>query len=121
MKPRIAALLLTALALLAACGKEAPPELAGTVWTLDNEHDANYYGAHVVYTMAFGQQDDVSFDRSIDGSAIAMHGTYSYADGKGQCTLRSDGDATDYPMTFSVSGSDLDLRYASHSITLARQ
>ena len=104
--------------------------LAGTTWQLDNPHDeafANYGDYHVIYTVAFGQNNEVTFTREITCEEFdyyqkpVMTGTYTYGnDGKGVALLYNEGETTEYRMTFTVSGNTMVWKFNLRDITLTK-
>ncbi len=105
--------------------------LKGTTWQLDNPHDegfANYGDYRVIYTVAFGQDNDVTFTRQISCEEInyyqkpVMTGTYAYSNGSGVAMIHNEGETTDYRITFIVLGDDmLQWNYNLREIILFKQ
>ena len=105
--------------------------LANTTWQLDNPHDeafANYGDYHVIYTVAFGQNNEVTFTREITCEEFnyyqkpVMTGTYTYGnDGKGVALVCNEGETTEYRMTFSVSGNTMIWNFNLRDLTLHKQ
>lgn len=105
--------------------------LAGTTWQLDNPHDesfASYGDYHVIYTVAFGQNNTVTFTREISCEEFdyyqkpVMTGTYTYGnDGKGVALVCNEGETTEYRLTFSVSGNTMIWNFNLRDITLTKQ
>ena len=108
----------------------ANPALAGTTWQLDNPHDegyANYGDYRVIYTVTFGQNNEVTFTREISCAELdyylkpVMTGTYTYGnDGKGVAMLCNEGETTEYRMTFTVSGNTMVWKFNLRDITLTK-
>ena len=105
--------------------------LKGTTWQLDNPHDesfANYGDYRVIYTVAFGQNNEVTFTREITCEEFdyyqkpVMTGTYTYGnDGKGVALLCNEGETTEFRITFSVSGDTMIWNFNLRDITLHKQ
>ena len=104
--------------------------LKGTTWQLDNPHDeayANYGDYRVIYTVAFGQNNEATFTREISCEEFnyyqkpVMTGTYTYGnDGKGVALLYNEGETTEYRMTFTVSGDKLTWNFNLRDIILTK-
>ena len=104
--------------------------LKGTTWQLDNPHDeafANYGDYHVIYTVAFGQNDEVTFTREISCEEFnyyqkpVMTGTYTYGNGSGVAMIHNEGETTDFRITFTVSGNKLTWNFNLREIILTKQ
>ena len=105
--------------------------LKGTTWQLDNPHDegfANYGDYHVIYTVAFGQNNEVTFTHEITCEEFdyyhkpVMTGTYTYGkDGKGVALLCNEGETTEYRVTFTVSSNKLTWNFNLREIILTKQ
>ena len=112
-------------------GSSTNSTLKGTTWQLDNPHDeafANVGDYHVIYTVAFGQNNEVTFTREISCEEIdyylkpVMTGTYTYGnDGKGVALMYNEGETTEYRITFTVSGDTLVWNFNLRDITLHKQ
>ena len=104
--------------------------LAGTIWQLDNPHDESYAQLgdyHVIYTVAFGQNNEVTFTRDINCEELDFHqkpvmtGTYTYGnDAKGVAMIHNEGETTDYRITFTVSGNTLTWHFNLRDIVLQK-
>ncbi|MBO6025875.1 MAG: hypothetical protein J6P73_01360 [Bacteroidales bacterium] len=110
--------------LLAGCGKDPKNELVNTTWKLDSPNDVAYWGNDVVYTIVFGQNDDVTFTRVINSAlgvtTAIMEGTYTFANGSGIASVHNQGETTDYRITFQVSGDTLIWHYSLRDLTLTK-
>lgn len=117
--------------LFAGCSKDNNSNaLAGTTWQLDNPHDEAfaYYGDyHVIYTVAFGQNNEVTFTREITCEELdyyqkpVMTGTYTYGkDSKGVAMVCNEGETTEYRFAFSVSGNTMIWNFNLRDLTLTK-
>lgn len=110
--------------LLAGCGKDAKNELANTTWKLNSPNDLVYLGSDVVYTVAFGPNDEITYTREINNSigltTSVMLGTYTYANGSGIAMIHNQGETTDYRATFRVSDETLIWNINLRDITLTK-
>lgn len=112
-------------------GSSTNSALKGTTWQLDNPHDEDYAQLgdyHVIYTVAFGQNNEVTFTRDINCEELDFHqkpvmtGTYTYGnDGKGVAMIHNEGETTDFRITFTVSGDTLVWHFNLRDITLHKQ
>jgi hypothetical protein len=99
--------------------------LANTTWQLNSPNDETYHG-DVIYTVAFGQNDDVTFTRDIkyegydEVQSVVMTGTYTYSNGSGVAMIHNIGETTDYRITFTVSGNTLIWNFSLRDITLTK-
>ena len=106
---------------MSSCTKEKEDNsLAGTKWQLVNEQDEAFYGAKVIYTVTFGQKDEMTFTRNVDGTDFVMKGTYTYKDGSGVGLLYQEGDSNEYRLTFKVSGNTLTLNFSLRDIVMTK-
>lgn len=106
---------------MSSCSKEKEDNsLAGTKWQLVNEQDEAFYGAKVIYTVTFGQKDEMTFTRNVDGTDFVMKGTYTYKNGEGVGLLCNEGDTTEFRMTFKVNGNTLTLHYHLRDVTMTK-
>lgn len=104
---------------MSSCSKEKEDNsLAGTKWQLVNEQDEAFYGAKVIYTVTFGQKDEMTFTRNVSGTDYVMKGSYTYKDGEGVGLLCNEGETTEYRMTFKVKGNTLTLHYHLRDVTM---
>lgn len=113
--------------LFTACGKDndggngsLTSAIAGTTWQLDNPSDDTYYGAHVIYTVVLGQNNDITFTRNIDGTDAVMEGTYTYTNGEGKAKVHNVGESTDFNFTFTINGNTMDFHFNLRTITLTK-
>ena len=137
MKAIAAIMLMTVAVFAAGCNKPNDPNnnggnnggsgsstLAGTTWTLNSPNDEVYH-ADVIYTLAFGQGNNVTFTRDIDyGSTTTtavMTGTYTYSNGSGVAMIHNEGETTDFRITFTVSGNTLTWHFNLRDIILHKQ
>lgn len=97
--------------------------LAGTTWTLNSPNDETYHG-DVIYTLTFGQSNNVTFTRDMDfgssTSTAVMTGTYTYTNGSGVAMIHNEGETTDFRITFTVSGNTLIWHFNLRDITLTK-
>lgn len=106
---------------MSSCSKDKEDNsLAGTKWQLVNEQDATYYGVKVIYTVTFGQNNEMTFTRNVDGTDFVMKGTYTYKDGEGVGLLCNEGDTTEYRLTFKVNGNTLTLNFSLRDIVMTK-
>lgn len=106
---------------MSSCSKDKEGNsLAGTKWQLVNEQDATYYGVKVIYTVTFGQNNEMTFTRNVDGTDFVMKGTYTYKDGEGVGLLCNEGDTTEYRLTFKVNGNTLTLNFSLRNIVMTK-
>jgi hypothetical protein len=106
---------------MSSCSKDKEDNsLAGTKWQLVNEQDATYYGVKVIYTVTFGQNNEMTFTRNVDGTDFVMKGTYTYKDGEGVGLLCNEGDTTEYRLTFKVNGNTLSLNFSLRDIVMTK-
>lgn len=105
-------------------GNSVSSALKGTTWVLNSPNDETYHG-DVIYTVAFGQSNEVTFTRDMDfgttTSKVIMTGTYTYSNGSGVAMVHNEGETTDFRMTFTVSGNDLVWKFNLREITLHKQ
>ena len=98
--------------------------LKGTTWQLNSPNDEVYHG-DVIYTLVFGQDNEVTFTRDIDfgstTSTVVMEGTYTYSNGSGVAMIHNVGETTDFRITFTVSGNTLIWHFNLRDITLTKQ
>ena len=96
-------------------------ELAGTTWRLNSPDDSVYH-FDVVYTVSFGSELDIYFNRNIGGLNTLMIGTYTYSNGSGNGAVHySTGeDQADYRFKFSISGEKMDFTFNLRTITLTK-
>ena len=96
----------------------------GTTWQLNSPNDEVYHG-DVIYTLVFGQDNEVTFTRDIDfgstTSTVVMEGTYTYSNGSGVAMIHNVGETTDFRITFTVSGNTLIWHFNLRDITLTKQ
>lgn len=143
MKAIAAIMLMTAVVFAAGCNKPNDPNnnggnnggsgsstLAGTTWQFDNPHDeafAHVGDYHVIYTVAFGQNNEVTFTREISCEEYdyyqkpVMTGTYTYSNGSGVAMIHNEGETTDFRITFTVSGNTLAWNFNLREIILHKQ
>ena len=129
MKAVAAIMLMTAVVFAAGCTK-SDDSLKGTTWQLDNPHDeafAQVVDYHVIYTVVFGQNDEVTFTREISCEEYdyyqkpVMTGTYTYSNGSGVAMIHNEGETTDFRITFTVSGNTLAWNFNLREIILHKQ
>ena len=129
MKAIAAIMLMTAVVFTAGCTK-SDGSLKGTTWQLDNPHDEDFAHVgdyHVIYTVAFGQNNEVTFTREISWEEIdyyqkhVMTGTYTYSKGSGVAMIHNEGETTDYRITFTVSDDTLTWHFNLRDIILHKQ
>ena len=98
--------------------------LKGTTWQLNSPNDEVYH-ADVIYTLNFGQSNEVTFTRDMDfgstTSTAIMEGTYTYSNGSGVAMIHNVGETTDFRITFTVSGDTLIWHFNLRDITLTKQ
>ena len=98
--------------------------LAGTTWQLNSPNDDTYH-CDVIYTVTFGQGNEVTFTRDMDfgtsTSQIVMVGTYTYNSGSGVATIHNVGETTDFRITFTVSGNTMQWHFNLRDIPLQKQ
>ena len=138
MKAVAALMLMTAVVFAAGCTKPDDPNnggnnngnsgsgnsaLANTTWQLNSPNDETYHG-DVIYTLAFGQGNEVTFTRDMDfgstTSTAVMKGTYTYSNGSGVAMIHNVGETTDFRITFTVSGNTLIWHFNLRDITLTK-
>lgn len=97
--------------------------LVGTTWQLNSPNDQTYHG-DVIYTVSFGQGNEVTFTRDMDfgtsTSSAVMEGTYTYNEGNGVAMIHNVGETTDYRITFTVSGNTLTWNFSLREIVLQK-
>ena len=130
MKAIAAIMLMTAVVFTAGCTKDDGGSLKGTTWQLDNPHDeafAQVGDYHVIYTVVFGQNDEVTFTREISCEEYdyyqkpVMTGTYTYNNGSGVAMIHNEGETTDYRITFTVSGDTMTWHWNLRDVILHKQ
>ena len=138
MKAVAALMLMMAVVFAAGCTKPDDPNnggnnngnsgsgnsaLANTTWQLNSPNDETYHG-DVIYTLAFGQGNEVTFTRDMDfgstTSTAVMEGTYTYSNGSGVAMIHNVGETTDFRITFTVSGNTLIWHFNLRDITLTK-
>ena len=104
-------------------GGSGSSALAKTTWQLNSPDDEVYHG-DVIYTLAFGQGNEVTFTRDMDfgssSSTVVMTGTYTYSDGSGVAMIHNEGEITDFRITFTVSGNKLTWHFNLRDIILTK-
>ena len=105
-------------------------ELRGTIWQGQNEQVTSYLTITTILTVRFGQENDVTLNRTINDVESPMKGTYTYKNGKGEMKVTGkistyNADIEDYEgkdeefwFKFTISDNVMTLKYNLKDVTL---
>lgn len=108
-------------------------ELYGTIWKNTIENDQTYYGNTVSYSLTFGKNDIVEFNRNIADEDNIVEGDFTYSNGSGSIkgttvvpvynenTEEYEDTEVAFQYSFTISGNELILKYGLQEVTLTKE